>query len=162
MEFQIKQNVTLGQPARMQYKFFYGCRLVAAVRSLAIMFALMSAYSVAFQLALVQISDSRSIDIDNRPNAFPRSGFATGELTHGMKMRRSFLDPSVFLLALVPTLVSSDATSAENATASDSRLRTWWHENGEINYETAVQEQNVRQSHVYSAWVTLNADSAEE
>ncbi|KAL2278163.1 hypothetical protein FJTKL_14588 [Diaporthe vaccinii] len=64
-------------------------------------------------------------------------------------------------LASSVACVSGDSV-VSNVTASDSRLRTWWHDNGEINYQSVVQEQNVRQSHVYSAWVSSNADSAAE
>lgn len=65
-----------------------------------------------------------------------------------------------FLASSVACVSGNSAVS--NATASDSRLRTWWHDNGEINYQSVVQEQNVRQSHLYSAWVKSNAEDAAE
>lgn len=66
------------------------------------------------------------------------------------------------LLASSVACTSSRSIVSNNATASDSSLQTWWHSNGEINYQSVVQEQNVRQSHVYSAWVKPNTDSAAE
>ncbi|KAI0433187.1 hypothetical protein F5Y09DRAFT_299968 [Xylaria sp. FL1042] len=48
--------------------------------------------------------------------------------------------------------VVADVTAPGNETASLDSLTTWWHNTGEINYETPVQNENVRQSHVYSAW----------
>lgn len=66
------------------------------------------------------------------------------------------------LLASSVACISSGSIVSNNVTASDSRLKTWWHANGEINYQSVVQEQNVRQSHIYSAWVKSNAESAAE
>lgn len=43
--------------------------------------------------------------------------------------------------------------SSGNNTASTSYLQTWWHNTGEINYKSAVQPGNVRQSHLYSVQV---------
>lgn len=78
-----------------------------------------------------------------------------------MEMRGSVFFAAIFL-ALAATSVSSDDSVSKNVTTSDSTLQTWWHGNGEINYETAVEEQNVRQSHIYSAWVSSNAASSAE
>jgi hypothetical protein len=58
------------------------------------------------------------------------------------------------VLALLSGLVAAD-----NITANTPYLQTWWHDTGEINYQTVVQEGNVRQSHVYSASVKSTADS---
>lgn len=66
------------------------------------------------------------------------------------------------LLASSLSLANSNSIVSKNATVSDSRLQTWWHNNGEINYQSPVQEQNVRQSHVYSAWVKSNTASTTE
>lgn len=57
--------------------------------------------------------------------------------------------------------VVADVTAPGNQTADIDSLMTWWHETGEINYETPVQHGNVRQSHVYSAWVKSTADASE-
>lgn len=65
-------------------------------------------------------------------------------------------------LASSVACISSDPIVSNNVTASDSALRTWWHNNGEVNYQSPVQEQNVRQSHVYSAWVKSNTESSAE
>ncbi|KAI1352047.1 dextranase precursor [Xylaria sp. FL0043] len=61
---------------------------------------------------------------------------------------------------LMSTVVA-DVTAPGNETANLDSLETWWHNTGEINYETPVQKGNVRQSHVYSAWVKSTADSSE-
>ncbi|KAL1846101.1 hypothetical protein Daus18300_014351 [Diaporthe australafricana] len=66
------------------------------------------------------------------------------------------------LLALAVTSVRSDVINSTNATTTDSILQTWWHNNGEVNYETPVQEGNVRQSHVYSASVGSDTASGVE
>ncbi|KAI8633718.1 dextranase precursor [Xylariaceae sp. FL1651] len=55
--------------------------------------------------------------------------------------------------------VRADVTAPGNQTADTSNLKTWWHKTGEINWETPVQDGNVRQSHVYSAWVKSTSDS---
>jgi hypothetical protein len=44
-------------------------------------------------------------------------------------------------------------SSAENNTANSDALRTWWHPTGEINPTGRVQNENVRQSHIYSIQV---------
>lgn len=75
-----------------------------------------------------------------------------------MKMKHSVYS-SASLLASSLALASSNSIVSKNATVSDSRLQTWWHNNGEINYQSPVQEQNVRQSHVYSAWVKSDTAS---
>lgn len=66
------------------------------------------------------------------------------------------------LLASSIAFVSCNFIVSKNVTASDSTLQTWWHNNGEINYQSPVQEQNVRQSHIYSAWVKSNTASTAE
>lgn len=75
-------------------------------------------------------------------------------------MRRSTSWLILLQLAYLLPSACADTIAADNATADISSLQTWWHENGEINYETPVQEGNVRQSHVYSAWVKSTADSS--
>ncbi|KAI0813570.1 glycoside hydrolase [Xylaria sp. FL0064] len=67
------------------------------------------------------------------------------------------------LVATSPLMstVVADVTAPGNETANLDSLKTWWHNTGEINYETPVQKGNVRQSHVYSAWVKSTADSSE-
>ncbi|KAF3769352.1 family 49 glycoside hydrolase [Cryphonectria parasitica EP155] len=62
-----------------------------------------------------------------------------------------------FLLTL--DLVLGDITAARNVTSSTSDLQTWWHDNGEFNYETPVRDENVRQSHVYATWVKSTTDT---
>ena len=42
-------------------------------------------------------------------------------------------------------------------TISNDELQTWWHETGEVNTQTPVQEGNVRQSHLYSVQVGSSA-----
>ncbi|KAI1429091.1 dextranase precursor [Xylaria sp. FL1777] len=59
------------------------------------------------------------------------------------------------------SIVAADVTASGNETANIDSLTTWWHNTGEINYETPVEYGNVRQSHVYSAWVKSTADSSE-
>lgn len=72
-----------------------------------------------------------------------------------------FLWSSANFLASWVVMVSSDP-AVSNVTTSDSTLQTWWHDNGEINYETPVKENNVRQSHIYSAWaMSTTAATAE-
>lgn len=51
----------------------------------------------------------------------------------------------------------SQSTSQQN-TISDSRLHTWWHETGEINTRTRVENGSVRQSHKYFIQVALEED----
>lgn len=65
-----------------------------------------------------------------------------------------------------PTLLSlwtaaSTVTASANITATGLTLQTWWHDSGEVNYETPVQEGNVRQSHLYSTWVQSTTDLLE-
>lgn len=67
---------------------------------------------------------------------------------------RPFL-PSTAISALLPLLASgTGASQTLNTTAAGTDLLTWWHDNGEINWETAVRDENVRQSHIYSTWVS--------
>lgn len=49
--------------------------------------------------------------------------------------------------------------AAANTTAANANLHTWWHDNGEVNYQTPAQDGNVRQSHLYSASVKSTAES---
>lgn len=79
-----------------------------------------------------------------------------------MKMGLPSLGLPLILLALAVTSVRSDVINSTNATTTDSILQTWWHNNGEVNYETPVQEGNVRQSHIYSASVGSDTASAVE
>ena len=62
--------------------------------------------------------------------------------------RRPFTD-LVFLL-LVPLVSLVQWTAALNSTVDNGKLKTWWHNTGEINTHTPVQDGNVRQSHMYS------------
>ncbi|ROW05903.1 hypothetical protein VPNG_07996 [Cytospora leucostoma] len=66
---------------------------------------------------------------------------------------------SLAALSLAVTTAVSGTSAAENFTTANDKLVTWWHDNGEINYQTAVQEGNVRQSHLYSTWVKSSEDS---
>lgn len=75
---------------------------------------------------------------------------------------KNFWCSSASVLALLVAPVWSDAVVSKNASTSDSKLQTWWHNNGEVNYQSPVQEQNVRQSHIYSAWVKSNAEPTSE
>ncbi|KAI1360506.1 dextranase [Xylaria arbuscula] len=69
---------------------------------------------------------------------------------------------SLFIAASpLMSAVIADVTAPGNETADIDSLTTWWHETGEINYETPVQHGNVRQSHVYSAWVKSTTDADE-
>ncbi|KAH8657655.1 glycoside hydrolase [Xylariales sp. PMI_506] len=67
------------------------------------------------------------------------------------------------LLAVCYTLqsVNADTIAPDNTTAASDTLQTWWHDEGEINYQTVVEEGNVRQSHVYSIWAKSTSDSTE-
>lgn len=65
------------------------------------------------------------------------------------------------VLSLALTTAVGGTVATENVTTSNSNLVTWWHDNGEVNYQTPVQEGNVRKSHVYSTWVKSTADSTE-
>lgn len=75
---------------------------------------------------------------------------------------KHFVYCSANFLAFSIALAGSDPNVSKNVTSSDSRLQTWWHNNGEINYQSPVQEQNVRQSHIYSAWVKSDMSSTAE
>ncbi|KPM43250.1 Dextranase [Neonectria ditissima] len=48
---------------------------------------------------------------------------------------------------------------ASNQTADLSELKTWWHNTGEINTKTPVQNANVRQSHMYSVQIATASDA---
>lgn len=65
--------------------------------------------------------------------------------------------------ALLATLLYSHAGHASqtlNTTATGPDLQTWWHANGEKNFDTVVQQDNVRQSHLYSSWVSSSSNSS--
>ncbi|KAK9782890.1 hypothetical protein SCAR479_01233 [Seiridium cardinale] len=66
-------------------------------------------------------------------------------------------------LALVPCFmvasVGADSVAPDNTTVATEYLQTWWHNTGEINYQTVVLEDNVRQSHLYSVWARSTSDS---
>lgn len=51
------------------------------------------------------------------------------------------------------------ASRTLNTTATGPDLQTWWHPNGEKNYDSVVQQANVRQSHLYSSWVSSKSSS---
>lgn len=61
-------------------------------------------------------------------------------------------------LTLLLSLFLSSAAASQilNTTAAGADLQTWWHDSGEINFETAVADENVRQSHLYSAWISTD------
>lgn len=48
-----------------------------------------------------------------------------------------------------------------NRTADTPDLKTWWHNSGEINTETAVADENVRQSRLYSIQVASNGNASD-
>lgn len=68
---------------------------------------------------------------------------------------------SFLLVPLLATVVAGDTVAAGGVTSSNEYLQTWWHDSGEVNYQTAVQDENVRQSHLYSAWVKSTSDENE-
>ncbi|KUI60894.1 Isopullulanase [Cytospora mali] len=70
------------------------------------------------------------------------------------------LHSSLAVLSLALTTAVGGTAASENVTTSNSNLVTWWHDNGEINYQSPVQEGNVRQSHIYSTWVKSTSDSS--
>ncbi|CAN8105588.1 unnamed protein product [Discula destructiva] len=61
-----------------------------------------------------------------------------------------------FFLTLIPFIGASQFL---NTTAAGTDLQTWWHDNGEFNYATAVGDENVRQSHLYSSWVSSDTST---
>ncbi|KAI1875454.1 hypothetical protein JX265_004512 [Neoarthrinium moseri] len=61
-------------------------------------------------------------------------------------------------LCCISSSVNGNIIARDNTTASTENLQTWWHSTGEINYQTPVGENNVRQSHVYSTWVKATGD----
>ncbi|TGJ78978.1 hypothetical protein E0Z10_g9785 [Xylaria hypoxylon] len=61
--------------------------------------------------------------------------------------------------SLWTSTIAADVTVPGNETADIDSLKTWWHNTGETNYKTPVQGGNVRQSHVYLAWVKSTAES---
>lgn len=63
--------------------------------------------------------------------------------------------------SVVGSSISSSATSSSvsSSQASMSGLYTWWHDNAEANSQTAVADNNVRQSTYYSVKVALNTET---
>lgn len=59
-----------------------------------------------------------------------------------------------------PTHLSS-RQAAGNRTADTPELKTWWHNSGEINTQTAVADENVRQSRLYSIQVASNGNASD-
>lgn len=57
------------------------------------------------------------------------------------------------VVSALPQRIDSYLTLKANRTADSEALKTWWHSTGEINTQTPVQNENVRQSHVYSVQV---------
>lgn len=51
--------------------------------------------------------------------------------------------------------------AATNSTADSDVLKTWWHSTGEVNPKHRVQNENVRQSHVYSIKVASSSAPAD-
>lgn len=51
----------------------------------------------------------------------------------------------------------TDKSIASIRTADSSELKTWWHETAEINTKTAVKNENVRHSHMYSIQVAASS-----
>ncbi|KAK2759786.1 hypothetical protein FQN54_002520 [Arachnomyces sp. PD_36] len=78
-------------------------------------------------------------------------------------------------IALIASIVGVDASAfrsnhasqlisrqeAVNRTADSANLKTWWHISGEINTETAVANENVRQSHLYSIQVASSGNASD-
>lgn len=50
-----------------------------------------------------------------------------------------------------------DERSATNRTSNTTELLTWWHNTGEINTQTPVQDGNVRQSHLFIVQVAASS-----
>ncbi|KAJ4387298.1 hypothetical protein N0V93_007887 [Gnomoniopsis smithogilvyi] len=67
-----------------------------------------------------------------------------------------------WLTGILSLAYTAHASQTLNTTASGTDLQTWWHDNGEINFDTPVQEGNVRQSHIYSTWVGSNVASTNQ
>lgn len=87
------------------------------------------------------------------------------------KMMTALMAPLVLALCVVGRVIPDaqaaarsvgivDVVAAENTTANSDVLQTWWHDSGEINFHTAVQVGNVRQSHLYTARVKSTSDSS--
>ncbi|KAF7563081.1 hypothetical protein G7046_g1068 [Stylonectria norvegica] len=49
--------------------------------------------------------------------------------------------------------------ASDGRTADSADLNTWWHSTGEINTQTPVEDENVRQSHLYSIQVATSSDA---
>ena len=50
-------------------------------------------------------------------------------------------------------------SSTTNSTANSTELLTWWHNTGEVNTQTPVQDGNVRQSHLFNVQVATSSTS---
>lgn len=75
----------------------------------------------------------------------------------------SILSPAgTVTFAILTLLYTAHASQTLNTTATGTDLQTWWHDNGEVNFDTAVEEGNVRQSHLYSSWVSSLGASDDE
>ncbi|KAF2759830.1 glycoside hydrolase [Pseudovirgaria hyperparasitica] len=58
-----------------------------------------------------------------------------------------------------PSFRFAHRDTSTNRTSDTDSLKTWWHDNGEVNTKTVVLDSNVRQSHLYSVQVsTADAD----
>ncbi|KAK7224466.1 hypothetical protein V2G26_012469 [Clonostachys chloroleuca] len=62
-------------------------------------------------------------------------------------------------LCLIAIAISIAGVQALNTTADSDVLKTWWHNTGEINTQTPVQNGNVRQSHLYAIQVGVSANT---
>ncbi len=56
---------------------------------------------------------------------------------------------------------SINTPQADIRTANSTELHTWWHSTGEINTNTAVKNENVRQSHMYTVQVATASSSTD-
>lgn len=48
-----------------------------------------------------------------------------------------------------------------NCTANTTELLTWWHDSGEVNTQTPVQDGNVRQSHIFNVQVATSSSPSD-
>jgi hypothetical protein len=76
----------------------------------------------------------------------------------GLLVAVSIIQVSAFTVPQSPPS-PLDGRATSNTTANLSDLVTWWHETGEINTETPVQNGNVRQSHLYSVEVSTGSST---
>ena len=70
----------------------------------------------------------------------------------------ALLIPLLTALPAQSLIGSKNNTTSINNTADNNDLKTWWHDEGEINFKTAAQPGNVRQSHKYSIQVSSSLD----